>query len=658
MSNRPLRTTLRTAGLLVLVCMACASAGASAAQPDPAAAAKAVRDEFLDGMRRVRLRLPDTPDSPALKAYVIYDYLLAARLRRNLAAISDDSLDASVDGFLQTHQGQPVGRALKHDWLVSLAQRGRWDWFLTRSTEVSDPLLICDRLAGQLATGDTAGLAAAALVRWGLPQRQPPQCNPVFAWLKETGRITAAAAESRARAALLADNPRLAREAAAEVPAPRALAILRWSDLLEAPKSALTVLASHPALPIEADALAAGFDKLARSDFDAAAALLPQLLARGDMTPALGAHLRRATALSAAYARDPRALAAFTDLPPEALDGQVEEWRVRAALWNGSFAQGLAWMETMPATLATQPRWRYWRARAVDHTAGPEAAAGLYAPLAKLRDYYGYLAADRLHESYQLNAHASPDDGAAQAALAETAGMQRAHELFDCDMADEASAEWAQVLAGVDSKQKVQAAQLAAHWGWYAQAIATLAQSGEFDDVALRYPRPFLDSVENAAKLARLPADWIFGVMRQESLFRKDAVSHADARGLMQMLPSTAAAVARRWHLTPPGRDDLFDPAVAVPLGAIYLRELLDRYDNRLPLALAAYNAGSGAVERWLPSRSMDAAIWVENIPYNETRNYVQHILEHIVAFAAVRGAEPPSLTALLAEVGAAAPAL
>jgi soluble lytic murein transglycosylase len=340
------------------------------------------------------------------------------------------------------------------------------------------------------------------------------------------------------------------------------------------------------------------------------------------MTPALGAHLRRATALSAAYARDPRALAAFTDLPPEALDGQVEEWRVRAALWNGSFAQGLAWMETMPATLATQPRWRYWRARAVDHTAGPEAAAGLYAP------------------------------------LAETAGMQRAHELFDCDMADEASAEWAQVLAGVDSKQKVQAAQLAAHWGWYAQAIATLAQSGEFDDVALRYPRPFLDSVENAAKLARLPADWIFGVMRQESLFRKDAVSHADARGLMQMLPSTAAAVARRWHLTPPGRDDLFDPAVAVPLGAIYLRELLDRYDNRLPLALAAYNAGSGAVERWLPSRSMDAAIWVENIPYNETRNYVQHILEHIVAFAAVRGAEPPSLTALLAEVGAAAPAL
>jgi len=139
--------------------------------------------------------------------------------------------------------------------------------------------------------------------------------------------------------------------------------------------------------------------------------------------------------------------------------------------------------------------------------------------------------------------------------------------------------------------------------------------------------------------------------MRQESLFRKDAVSRADARGLMQMKPATAAAVARRWRLPPPHDDALFDPSIAVPLGADYLRELLDRYGGQLDLGLAAYNAGPVPVARWLPPKPMDADVWIENIPYNETRAYVQHILEHIIAFAYVSGIEPPRLDALLPRI-------
>jgi soluble lytic murein transglycosylase len=139
--------------------------------------------------------------------------------------------------------------------------------------------------------------------------------------------------------------------------------------------------------------------------------------------------------------------------------------------------------------------------------------------------------------------------------------------------------------------------------------------------------------------------------MRQESLFRKDAVSHADARGLMQIVPATAAAIARRWHLGAPGRDGLFDPSIAIPLGAAYMRELLDRYAEQLALCLAAYNAGPAAVAHWLPPIPMDADVWIENIPYNETRGYVEHILEHIVAFASVRGAQPPRLDILLSDV-------
>ena len=375
------------------------------------------------------------------------------------------------------------------------------------------------------------------------------------------------------------------------------------------------------------------------------------MLARPDMTPGLQGRLQRDAALGAAYDRNPEAIAAMDAVPPGAVDDEVQQWRVRAALWAGNYGKALAWIEQMPANLAALPRWRYWHSRAVAATRGPEVAADLYADIAGLRDYYGYLAADRLHRGYSLNAQPSLDDQAAQGVLAARPGLVRAHALFDCDMTDEAIAEWANELGDAQAAVKVQAAHLAASWGWYAQSIATLAQAGEWNDVRLRYPRPYSAAIAQASALTQLPSDWILAVIRQESLFRKDAVSRADARGLMQMRPATAAALARRWHLPVPGPDTLFDPNTAVTLGAAYLREMLDRYDGQLGPGLAAYNAGPAPVARWLPEQPMDADIWIENIAYGETRDYLQRIFEHIVANAWVRDAEPPRLTAMLPQI-------
>jgi soluble lytic murein transglycosylase len=622
------------------------TAGTAAPAIDP----EVTRQAFVAAMQRIRLNLPEPKDSPALESYAIHDYLVAARLRRDLSKAPDEALDAAIETFLQAHMGQPVARELRHDWLANLAQRRRWERFLPLAAEVTDAQLVCDRLEGRLLTGDIEGLGAAALARWGLPQKQPPECDDVFAWLHRQNLITPVLAEAKVRAALAADNPRLAREFAPDVPVMRVAALLQWSDLLESPKAALTVFATHPALSVEPEALAAGFEKLAHTDSAGALDLLPVLLTRQDLTP-VRARLQRAAALGAAYDRDPRADSAFAGLAGDAVDTQVEEWAVRRAVWIGDYGRALAWIDRMPASLAVQPRWRYWRARAIAATAGAEAAAPLYGELADLRDYYGYLAADRLHRDYHLNARPSPDDAKVQGALAAEAGLIRARELFACDLTDEAVVEWSAVLGGTEPAMKVQAAHLAARWGWYAESIAMLAQAAEWDDVQLRYPRPYPDAVAAAGALAALPADWILGVMRQESLYRKDAVSRADARGLMQMLPATAAAVARRWHLPAPRKDSLFDAAVAVPLGAAYLRELFDRFGGRLELALAAYNAGPTSVARWLPSGTADADVWIENIPYSETRGYVQHIVEHIVAFAYVSGGEPPRLEALLPAV-------
>src|SRR5690606_9130946 len=185
-----------------------------------------------------------------------------------------------------------------------------------------------------------------------------------------------------------------------------------------------------------------------------------------------------------------------------------------------------------------------------------------------------------------------------------------------------------------------------------------------FNDYALLYPQPYDREVHSASRLTSLQPELIYGVMRQESLYRADAVSSAGARGLLQLLPETARRTARAWKRPRPSTADLLEPRVNVPLGAAQLRMLLDRFDGQIPVALAGYNAGPNAAARWLPSTSIESDIWIENIPYNETRTYVQRVLWHSIVFAWLRTGKaqrtdawvtrigPPPVSAAVADAG------
>jgi soluble lytic murein transglycosylase len=142
--------------------------------------------------------------------------------------------------------------------------------------------------------------------------------------------------------------------------------------------------------------------------------------------------------------------------------------------------------------------------------------------------------------------------------------------------------------------------------------------------------------VNRAAEAAQVSPEMVYGVLRQESLYRVDAVSSAGARGLMQLQPATAQRAARSSKLSLPSID-LFAPSINTILGAARLRQLLDLFDGQTPLALAGYNAGTNAVRRWMPQRPLDSDIWIENIPYNETRGYVQRVLWHSLMFTWLR---------------------
>ena len=179
-----------------------------------------------------------------------------------------------------------------------------------------------------------------------------------------------------------------------------------------------------------------------------------------------------------------------------------------------------------------------------------------------------------------------------------------------------------------------------------------------FYDYDLLYPQPYESSVIAAAHASQLPVSLVYSVIRQESLYRTDVVSSAGARGLMQLELSTAKPIARALKLPTPHMTDLFDPQINSTLGAEHLHLLLDKVNGQLPLALAAYNAGIAAASRWLPAASIAPDVWVENIPYNETRAYVQRILWHTVVYGWLRSdGQAQDTASWLAPIRAAGPA-
>jgi soluble lytic murein transglycosylase len=117
------------------------------------------------------------------------------------------------------------------------------------------------------------------------------------------------------------------------------------------------------------------------------------------------------------------------------------------------------------------------------------------------------------------------------------------------------------------------------------------------------------------------------------------------------LMPETARRTARAWQQPSPGAADLLDPAFSIKLGAWHMRELVDQFEQQTAVALAGYNAGPAAAARWLPPEAIDADIWIENIPYNETRDYVQRVLWHSVVFGWLQTHSPQNVAAWLSKV-------
>lgn len=160
------------------------------------------------------------------------------------------------------------------------------------------------------------------------------------------------------------------------------------------------------------------------------------------------------------------------------------------------------------------------------------------------------------------------------------------------------------------------------------------------------HPRAFARFVEAAATRHGLDPNLLFAVMRVESIYNPRIVSYAGAIGLLQIMPRTGRLIAHSMGREDFTVDDLLDPETNVELAAWYLASLIERFDGRLPLAIAAYNGGPHNVRRWLadhsPTLPVDALI--EHIPFEQTYRYVRRVLSHYAAYRADAGLPPATL--------------
>ena len=526
---------------------------------------------------------------------------------------------------------------------MELALRKQWDAFLTAYREDLDDTAAarCNALAARIALERNAGLAESATATYLSPRSLPPACDPVIDWLRGQSLLTPTLIEKRARLALGAGEAALARFLARSLPDAQAAPINQWAALIEQPRTAVDALIAAPSRAVETPALLDGWSRAARADAEAAADRLPALVRARGFDERAASPFALAVALPLAWSRHPRSLEFFAKVHPDDFDERGHEWRVRAALWAGDWPLVQRALAAMPEDLRNQNRWRYWDARAAEQLGDREAASRGYAAVLPTDNWYAALSAARLDQRFTPSLQPIPRDAALLQRVAADPGLVRTRELILVDLQSEANLEWRVATDALAPELREQAVRLASGWSWHLQAIATAARLGIFNDYELLYPRPFDAEVRQAARATRLPEELIYAVIRQESLFRTDARSSAGATGLMQLMPATARRTAAAAGLAKPSLNDLLKPAVNVKLGSTYLRGLLDRADGQWPIAIAGYNAGPGAARRWLPSAPMETDVWVENIPYNETRAYVQRVHWHSLVFAWLEDGKP-----------------
>ncbi|OUD11744.1 transglycosylase SLT domain-containing protein [Thioflexithrix psekupsensis] len=581
-------------------------------------AQQALRDNQLEKFNQLENQLKDYP----IQHYLRYFYL-----RDRLETISPEEMQ----DFLTRYADSPITEILRRSWLQHLAKKADWQNYLKAYIPQNSPALSCHYLHARLETKtDVSGIIEPALALWLIGQSQVSECDPVFNYLNQQKAITTEHRQRRFELALAENEFKLAAWLAKSLGASQQKLLSEWQAMQKSPAEQLAVV-NFPDNALYRQLLVDGIKRLARTQAGAAYSHWQMIRKKYAFSPQQVAEINAELAVRAAWQELSEAEQWLNQLSSDEREERVLrthlQWLLRSQNWSGL----LQLFPQLPKSAQEEAVWRYWQARSHEALGQLELAHSIYRDLATERSYYGFLSADKVNLPYAFHEKVLTLTDEQQKTLLKTRGIIEARELLLIGMSADARREWNAAMDQLNDPHLIAAAGLLANqWGWHDRGIVAMAKAAYYDVLMVRFPTPYYDMVLTYASGHDLPYAWVYAIMRQESAFQTDARSAANALGLMQLLPATANEVAKRHAIHLEGESSILNPDINIQLGTGYLRHLLNRFDGSFILSTVAYNAGPSRAIRWREQFGCLATdVFIELIPFQETRHYVQNIMAY-----------------------------
>ncbi len=586
--------------------------------------------------------------APRLSGHVLAPYVTYWQLKLGL----EDAPPLAVRQFLDRYPNSPLADRLRIDWLKYLGSRALWAPFALDyppPNAADDVELACYGVLYRWQR-DGDGALAGAIPLWFTGSATPPACDPSFTALIKRGDLTVADRRARFRMAMEAGNVRVAQQIGSDLPGLDRIPDSEFTAVTRDPQRALEKGNFAWSTPGGRELALVAVERAARAD--AGAARAPWVKWRDRLPEADRRYGNARLAFYAARQQNPGANDWFREAGDLTLSGEAAAWRVRAALRAVAWSDVLAAVDAMAEPQKQESAWRYWRARALYAKGRKDEANAVFNALAQETSFYGVLASEMIGQRFTLplSRPLTPEPQAA-AAFAERADVKRAVKLAELDMRPESAREWFYIVRGQDDDMLLLAADHARRVGLYDRAVNTAERTVVRHDYALRYLAPYRNEFEAAAKANDVDVALLYGIARQESRFASDIVSSAGAVGLMQLMPGTAKWVAKQLARSDYQPGKIANADLNTQFGAYYFKYWLERLDRMQALAAAAYNAGPGRAQAWRPQAPLEGAIWVETIPFNETRDYVKKVLANAVVYGQSLRTDTQPLTTRLGVV-------
>ncbi|EIK44978.1 lytic murein transglycosylase, putative, lmt23A [Cellvibrio sp. BR] len=583
-----------------------------------------------------------------LQNYPLVPYLEYQDLSERLITLPK----TEVERFFNRYPDSFLAERLTHRWLRTLAQRERWtDYRQFYDARLTDPELACLNLRARLATGDKTALDEVGAL-WNIEKAQSKACDPVFAEWRKAGRMTPELIWQRHLKVLKAGNNGMASYLSNLLPATEKPLALLLQQVNTNPRLLKQTSKFAKQSPQMKTVILHGLEKLARTNAKEALSLwriydAQQLFSDDDRNA-----IKYQIALRLLYQDHDAEAEKLVASTPNLNSIDLLEWLLRESLRKQNWEQVNEWLTRLPEDARATERWRYWQARTMEELGikeiNGETPMAIYNTVAPARSFYGFLAADKTGINYHLLDRPVVVSDEQVRAVENSQGMLRAREFLDRGNLSAATREFFYSARRMKPEQAAIAGRLAERWGWHRHGIQVMAEAQLWDELQVRFPIVYQDHVTKAAKQTSVNPLLIFAVARQESAFMHDAKSPAGAVGLMQLLPSTAKQTAQKSGMSF-NAQDLIKPDKNIALGSRYLDYLLGVFDGNRILAAAAYNAGPSRVRQWMnkeKNAQLPYDVWIETIPFKETRGYVQNILSFSVIYAYRLGQETKFVTA------------